>query len=238
MAIAPLTDDVHKMSYTQLKERVRVLTRRVNSLTQMRIAIVGGDKKPTITITEESSILQLPDSAALVTQITELETQITELEQEITDLESENDALQEENEELNSILDGSCWTRECVETRDSGVCGNSVSTATATLCYTGLNGSNLHTFYLNTVRVQEGGNGYTCGSKISMYVTVAGWGGGGDDSGTITVPANRDGALFDITYSWSAFGGPTITNEKIGQIFLPDNGGAPTFYPPFQDSNT
>lgn len=159
-------------------------------------------------------------------------------ESENADLQDENDALQEENETLNSIINGSCWTRECVETRDSGVCGNSVSTATATLCYTGLNGSNLHTFYLNSVRVQEGGNGYTCGQKISMYVTVAGWGGGGSSSGTITVPDNRDGALFDITYSWSAAGGPTITNEKIGQIYLPSGGGTPTFYPPFQDSNT
>ena len=159
-------------------------------------------------------------------------------EDENATLQAENVALQEENEILNDILNGSCWTRECIETRNSGVCGNSVSTATATLCYTGLNGSNLHTFYLNTVRVQEGGNGFSCGKKISMRVGVAGWSGGGDDSGTITVPDNRDGALFNVTYSWSAFGGPTITSEKIGQIYLPSGGGAPTFYPPFQDSNT
>jgi hypothetical protein len=216
---------VKNPSYFEMKEQVKELARRMNVITQNGQFVTNDSNEDrTISFAEESWVISMPDDS--------------QLREDLEACEAENESLREENESLQGIINGSCWTRECVETRNSGVCGNSVSTATALMCYTGVNGSNLHTFELTSVRVQEGGDGYSCGQKISMRVGVDGWSGGGDDSQTIIVPANRDNALFDITYSWSAFGGPTINNEKIGQIFLPDNGGTPTFYPPFQDSNT
>jgi hypothetical protein len=95
MALAPLSNDVQNMSYTELKERVEVLTRRVNSLTQMKISIIGSDQTPSITITETNSTLRLPDAAALTKKTIELEAEIVALEAEIVALEAENAALEQ-----------------------------------------------------------------------------------------------------------------------------------------------
>ena len=101
MALAPLSDDVKNMSYTELKARVEVLTRRVNSLTQMKISIIGSDQRPSITITETNSTLSIPEAtdcsaevAALEAEIVALEAEIVALEQEIVDLGGENEDLQ------------------------------------------------------------------------------------------------------------------------------------------------
>ena len=89
MALKPLSDDVQNMSYTELKARVEVLTRRVNSLTAMKISIIGSDQTPSITITETNSTLRLPDAAALTKKIVELEEEIVTLEAEIVALEEQ-----------------------------------------------------------------------------------------------------------------------------------------------------
>ena len=93
MALAPLSDDVQNMSYTELKARVEVLTRRVNSLTSMKIAVIGSDQTPSITITEANSTLSIPEATDCSAEIAELEAEIVALEAEIVALEAENAQL-------------------------------------------------------------------------------------------------------------------------------------------------
>jgi len=104
MALAPLSDDVQNMSYTELKARVEVLTRRVNSLTSMKIAVIGSDQTPSITITEANSTLSIPEA-------TDCSAEIAELEAEIVALEAEIVALEAENAELESDLAEACASR-------------------------------------------------------------------------------------------------------------------------------
>ena len=111
MALAPLSDDVKNMSYTELKARVEVLTRRVNSLTQMKISIIGSDQKPSITITETNSTLSIPEAtdcssevAALEAEIVALEAEIVALEQEIVDLGGDNEDLQLTLDAMRDVL--------------------------------------------------------------------------------------------------------------------------------------
>ena len=164
-----------------------------------------------------------------------LREELEQCEAEKTQLETENAELITENGLLNNILDGKCWSATGVETRSSGVCGNSVSTATSLLCYVGIDGSNRYTFETTITRVQEGGNGYTCGQRVTIGIksqstsfTVQ-----TDNAGvsTLTVPTNQPAATWTVFYSWTASGGVSINQEPIGQIYLPQGGVEPTFYP-------
>jgi len=99
MPVAPIPV-VTDFSYTELKERVEVLSRRVNSLTAMEVSLIDIDQTPSINITEDNSLLKLPDlsqidceqlaedliacDAALVT----CEETVTGLEEDIVDLEN------------------------------------------------------------------------------------------------------------------------------------------------------
>ena len=60
MPVAPIPV-VTDFSYTELKERVEVLSRRVNSLTAMEVSLIDIDQTPSINITEDNSLLKLPD---------------------------------------------------------------------------------------------------------------------------------------------------------------------------------
>jgi hypothetical protein len=60
MSVAPIPV-VTDFSYTELKERVEVLSRRVNSLTAMEVSLIDIDQTPSINITEDNSLLKLPD---------------------------------------------------------------------------------------------------------------------------------------------------------------------------------
>lgn len=122
MPVAPIPV-VTDFSYTELKERVEVLSRRVNSLTAMEVSLIDIDQTPSINITEDNSLLKLPDLSQIDCE--ELAEDLITCDEALVIAQAEIADLEKELEEAcDQAPDGGSWgyNRNVYRVANSGTC--------------------------------------------------------------------------------------------------------------------
>ena len=126
-----LLKEAEWLSFSDLQERVKVLSHRSNLLTEMEATTIESIAAPSVTISEQVAKIEIPNVGAVVASLAELK---EDYDESIEKCEDENGQLQDANADLqneNDALNLAAQDEESV-----GSVGNRISVATHIFDYT------------------------------------------------------------------------------------------------------